>query len=537
VECFHSPGAYDRRDIELLKSGQFRRVLVVLAFAALAGSLTLWSGSAAAHHGPRRSPIPHRVPTSLAPRRPNIVFVLTDDLSMDLLRFMPHVQEMERQGLSFQDYFVSDSLCCPSRASIFTGNFPHDTGIYSNTGTHGGFDEFFARAEEQRTFAVALRRAGYRTALMGKYLNGYLMKKGMPAALPPTYVPPGWSAWDGVGWGYPEFNYLLNQNGVLHAYGHRPSDYLTDVLARDGLAFINSSVSSGQPFFLELATFAPHSPYRPAPRNAHDFPGLHAPEPPSYNTLPINPPRWLAGRPPLSPAAITRINNVFRLRAQSVEAIDDMIGEIQAELRADGQAQNTYIVFSSDNGLHTGEYRLMPGKMTAFDTDIRVPLVIDGPGIPPGATTSAMAENIDLAETFADIGGSSLSGDGHSLVPLFGGQTPPGWRDAILVEHRGPDVRVSDPDFQQPSSGNPPSYEAMRSHDFLYVEYRNGDRELYNLRQDPFELDNLAPSLSPQQLAQLHADLVAMEQCHGAASCWGAMHLDRATNPLVRHRG
>jgi arylsulfatase A-like enzyme len=178
----------------------------------------------------------------------------------------------------------------------------------------------------------------------------------------------------------------------------------------------------------------------------------------------------------------------------------------------------------------------MPGKMTAFDTDVRVPLVIDGPGIPPGITTSAMAENIDLAETFADIAGTSFSGDGHSLVPLFGGQTPPGWRDAILVEHRGPDVRVSDPDFQQPSSGNPPSYEAMRSHDFLYVEYKNGDRELYNLRQDPFELDNLAPSLSYQQLAQLHADLVAMEQCHGAGSCWGAMQLDRATNPLVRHR-
>src|SRR5262249_20444677 len=117
----------------------------------------------------------------LPPRRvgdpatqPNIVFVLTDDLSMNLLQYMPNVLALQRQGLSFNDYFVSDSLCCPSRASILTGNLPHDTGVYSNVGRHGGFDQFYSRGEEQHTFAIALKRAGYRTAMMGKYLNGYM---------------------------------------------------------------------------------------------------------------------------------------------------------------------------------------------------------------------------------------------------------------------------------------------------------------------------------------------------------------------------
>src|SRR5437763_17218979 len=141
-----------------------KRVLAVLACASV---LAGWAaGASARYHQPPRS---HRDSA-----RPNIVFVLTDDESMDLLRFMPHVLAMERHGLTFDDYFVSDSLCCPSRSSIFSGNFPHNTDVFSNTGRHGGFDIFHARGEERHTFAVALQRAGYRTALIGKYLNGYM---------------------------------------------------------------------------------------------------------------------------------------------------------------------------------------------------------------------------------------------------------------------------------------------------------------------------------------------------------------------------
>ena len=189
-------------------------------------------------------------------------------------------------------------------------------------------------------------------------------------------------------------------------------------------------------------------------------------------------------------------------------------------------------MFSSDNGLHTGEYRLMPGKLTAFDTDIHVPLVVVGPGVPAGTSTDAMAENIDLAKTFASIGGTDLPGDGHSLLPLLDGSQPADWRNAVLIEHHGSDLSGQDPDYQQPPAGNPRTYEAMRTSTFLYVEYNDGEREFYDLKTDPFELDNLAGSLPSDELAILHADLSAMENCHDGASCWQAMHVGvAATGP------
>ncbi len=505
---------------------------VCLALSACGGGSGHKPGESSRTH-PAVGGSPPTAPT-VASRQPNIVFVLTDDLSTNLLRFMPHVLAMERRGLTFTNYFVSDSLCCPSRASIFTGNFPHDTHVFGNFGSTGGFEAFYRRGEERHTFGVALQRAGYRTAMMGKYLNGYMqsaghLADGTTSNVPATYVPPGWNEWDVAGWGYGEFDYTLNENGILRSFGHRPFDYLTDVLARKGVEFINATARAHDPFFLELATFAPHSPYVPAPADRQDFPGLKAPRPPSFDVLPIHPPRWLAPHPPLTRRQLAKINWTFRRRAQSVQAVDRMIGEIEQALTANGLSDDTYLVFSSDNGLHTGEYRLMPGKLTAFDTDIHVPLVVTGPGVPPDSTTELMAENVDLAKTFAAIGGTRLAGDGHSLLPLLDGRSPVDWRNAVLIEHRGSPLSVLDPDYQQPASGSPTTYEAIRTDSFLYVEYADGECEFYDLHTDPFELHNIADLLSRRQLARLHADLRAIERCHGGKACWTAMHVRTGT--------
>ena len=468
------------------------------------------------------------------PSHPNIVFVLTDDLSMDLLPYMPQVQALQADGMTFNHYFVSDSLCCPSRSSIFTGEFPHNTGVFTNAGPFGGLKAFYNHGDENRTFNVALQQAGYRTAMMGKYLNGY-MEGPSRSPIASTAVPPGWSEWDVAGWGYREFGYKLNIDGTIHYFGHAPRDYLTDVIARRGVHFIDRSAAMGKPFFLELSTFAPHTPYVPAPRDANLFPGLVAPQPPSFDVLPTDPPPWLSGHPPLTLHQIDRINRVFRRRVQDVQAVDDMISRVRTALQSDGVAGNTYIVFSSDNGLHTGEYRLTPGKLTAFDTDIHVPLVVTGPGVPVDSSSGAMTENVDLAETFAQMGGTTLdTGDGRSLLSLIHGNTPDDWRNAILVEHHGPKPDAGDPDAQDRSSGNPPSYEAIRTAQFLYVEYEDGEREFYDLRTDPFELDNLAGSLTADDLATLHAELTQFEQCHGEAACWTAGHLQATV--ALRHR-
>jgi arylsulfatase A-like enzyme len=475
--------------------------------------------------GGRRAVNPPQAPPPPRGSRPNIVFILTDDLSRDLIPYMPRVKALERRGVTFANYFASDSLCCPSRASIFTGDFPHDTGVYLNAGPHGGIKQFWARGDERHVFNLALYKAGYRTAMMGKYLNGYLESDGR-SPVPSTYVPAGWSEWDVAGWGYPEYDYTLNENGHLHRYGEAPRDYLTSVITRRGLRFINRSARSNRPFFLEMATFTPHHPYTPAPRDRHAFPNLKAPEPPSFDVLPTASPDWLSGHRPLRPRQLAVVNRVFRRRARDVLSIDRMLGQIEATLARDHILRNTDIVFSSDNGYHTGEYRLMPGKLTAYDTDIHIPLVIAGSHIPHGVRTGGVAENTDLAKTFAALGHTSMGGDGHSLLPLVdGGPQPRGWRNTALVEHEGPERRTDDPDRQSYDSANPTTYQALRTPQFLYVAYSNGQHELYDLRTDPFELDNLFDNLPLVSKRRLHAELARLHTCHTGSTCWAGEHL------------
>jgi len=469
--------------------------------------------------------------TTLAPapalptgaKRANIVFVLADDLASNLVQYMPNVLKMQRDGVTFANYFVTDSLCCPSRSSIFTGRYPHDTGIYRNVGSDGGYLTFVRRGHERSTFATALTAAGYHTAMLGKYLNGYQPQRN-PAS-------PGWNEWDVAGNGYPGFNYDLNQNGRIAHYGSQPADYMTDVLSAAAVNFIKRQTADS-PFMIEIATFAPHAPYTPAPRDANAFPGLRAPRTPAFNAE-ADPaaPKWLMAHTPLSEADMAIIDNDFRKRAQSVLAVDAMIGELQQAVAAIGAAGNTFFVFSSDNGYHMGEHRLMPGKMTAYDTDIHVPLVVTGPGVPAGRMVEEIVQNIDLCPTFTELGYAAApsSIDGRSLAPLLRGEKVDGWRTVALVEHRGPVRNLADPDLPGPRSGNPTTYEAIRMATSLYVEYASGEKEYHDLATDPHELRNTYAALPDDRKAALHATLDAVRNCHDAASCRAAEHVERTT--------
>lgn len=460
------------------------------------------------------------------PVRPNIVFVLTDDLSTNLVtpQFMPNLTALEHDGATFTNYFVSDSLCCPSRASIFTGRLPHDTGVYNNTGPNGGDKAFNDHGDENSTIATDLHAAGYRTAMMGKYLNRYTMS---------TPTPPGWDNWDVADWGYPEFNYTLKENQQVVHYGgpnqKGKDNYLTDVLSGLAGSFVSGMAANhaSQPFFLEVATFAPHSPYTPAPKYANLYPGLKYPKTPAFGVANTAAPDWLADFPALGPKQQAEIATDFRLRAQDMKSVDDLIGSLVSTLRATGALANTYFVFSSDNGLHMGEHDMMPGKLTAFDTDIHVPLIVVGPRVPAGSKIGAFAENVDLRSTLDALAGASPSEgvDGRSLTPLLFPQpgapaTPAGWPQGVLVEHMGPVTDQPDePDKPEANSGNPPSYEALRLSNALYVEYSTGEHEYYNLNRDPYELHNVYASLSPAIKARLHQEVVTLKTCHDNTAC------------------
>jgi arylsulfatase A-like enzyme len=357
--------------------------------------------------------------------------------------------------------------------------------------------------------------------MFGKYLNGYFPRPHHPA--------PGWTSWAVGGNAYSEFNYVLNEDGKVVHYGDKPTDYLTDVLSGLGVRFIKQAADT--PFLIEIATFAPHAPYTPAPRDAEGLPGLRAPRTAAFNTAPdANGPKWLLSLPSLSDADLAGIDKNFRKRAQSVLAIDKMIGELQAAVAAIGKEKDTYFVFSSDNGFHMGEHRMRAGKMTAYDTDIHVPLIVTGPGVPAGRTVEEIVENIDLYSTFAELGGAAVPAnvDGRSLVPLLHGQKVTEWRTAVLVEHHGPLKDPTDPDAPAARSGNPPTYEAIRTRTSLYVEYADGEKEYHDLSADPQELRNTFSSLPAEEKTSLHAMLDAIKNCHDAKTCWAAEHTSRS---------
>ena len=481
-----------------------------------------------------------------APTRPNIVFILTDDLSWNLItpQITPHIVQLEHQGETFTNYYVADSLCCPSRATIFTGLFPHDTKVATNTAPSGGYTKFLSEGLSKRTFAVALQKAKYKTSLLGKYLNaygdrgdGFLLPKAqkdrMTKANAP--VPPGWSDWHvSNGTGYAEFNYYLNDNGAYHFYPYAFGNYGVDVLNHDAQKFIKKNVHS--PFLVEAATFAPHLPYTPAPRNAKDFPGMTEPRDPSFGAQNANPPAWLGQRPALTTAQVQHIDASYRERAQATESVDKLLADTEATLSREGIAKNTYIVFSSDNGYHLGQHRILEGKETAFDTDIRVPLIVVGPGVPKGRTVRQVTQNTDLTPTFEQLAGlrPPASVEGTSLVPLLHpSKQKSKWPTVALLEHHG-DTPKDDPDFEGAGS-NPPSYEGIRIQarhltgfsgpvDATWVEYDDPKHEVeyYNDEADPFQLDNVAGTLTKKQRATLHGILEELHNCHTATACWRA---------------
>lgn len=483
------------------------------------------TGSSPSHPQPQPSGPP------ATPHHPNIVFVLTDDLSSNLVRYMPHLLALQRAGTTFTNYTVTDSLCCPSRASIFTGDFPHDTHVTTNALPDGGAEKFRRTGDDRDTFATSLAGAGYRTAFLGKYLNEYRARPG-PTLLDQVrgaYVPPGWTDWNAVGGGgYRGVDYAITRGTDVRTYGSGDKDFVNTVLQRRAVHVIRSAARAHSRYLLEVATFSPHKPYAAAPSDVGTFRGLRAPRGPAYGRLPQPAPRWLAGHLPVDGAADRRIDTAFRERVEAVQSVDRMVGRLVQAVRAEHQAADTVFVFSSDNGYHLGEYTLREGKQTAFDTDVRVPLVVTGPGIAAGVTDAHVVENVDLRPTFDELGGASTpaSVDGRSLVPLLHGQSPP-WRTVAGIEHRNPPRSGYDPDEQDGLQGVPPSYTAIRSARWVYVRYVTGDREYYDLARDPDELHNLGPGLSVARRSALDRMLDAVATCHGAAACWQAGQVAR----------
>lgn len=446
--------------------------------------------------------------------QPNIVLILTDDEDVAIHEFMPKTKALlERRGVRFDNFFVSYAFCCPSRASIVRGQYAHNTQVVGNELPFGGYEKLRDRGLEQSTVATWLQDAGYHTALLGKYINRYVPET--------DGVPPGWSDWYVGGNAHPSYDYTLNENGRIVAYGREPEDYLNDVLTRKAVGVIEATARREQPLFLYVSTYTPHSPAVSPPRHKDLFVDAELPRPPAFDEADVSDkPAVVRNFPPLDEPAIAWLEDEYRRRVRSLQAIDDMVEEIVAALERAGTLDDTYIIYTSDNGFHMGEHRMVAGKDTAYEEDIRVPAIVRGPGVPEGGRIDAMALNIDLAPTFAEIAGVEPPAfvDGRSLLPLL---EDPGqaWRQSFLIERRQLEEQYIDLAEQQgmtPEQLDRHAYlDGLRTPQWTYVEYGSGERELYDLVNDPHQFDNIVEQADPDLVAALSWRLAELAGCAG----------------------
>jgi arylsulfatase A-like enzyme len=435
--------------------------------------------------------------------------VLTDDQEPDSVRLMPEVlQNVGATGVTFSNAYASVPECCPSRVSLLTGQYAHNHGVISNSPPDGGYSAFGADAN---TLPVWLHDAGYRTGYVGKYLNGY----GFEAlGNDPTDIPPGWSYWAALTrhTEYQMYGYTINQNGSLDAYGDRPSDYQTDVLADKAAGFMERSARAGSPFYLTVAPLAPHDEGvledldvprnpRPAPRHEGRFASRGLPHGPAFDEADVSDkPRFVKSDPRLAEEELADLERLYRSRAESLLAVDDMVRELIATLRREGELDDTLFVFTSDNGYLLGEHRQV-GKKKVYEESAGVPLAIRGPGFSGGASVEQPVSNVDLVATIVEMTGvePGLELDGVSLAPLARGESET--RPPVLIE--------------VPTSGG---FAAVRTRRFVLAEHEKGATELFDLERDPAQLENVRQvSRYKPARTRLSRKLSELRECAGAS--------------------
>jgi N-acetylglucosamine-6-sulfatase len=489
-----------------------------------------------------------------APARKNVVFILTDDMPTSELASMPNVQSLiAAQGTTFNEGYVSFPLCCPSRATMMSGLYMHNHGVRGNFPPNGGWLKY--RPHESNDLSVRLHDDGYYNVHIGKYMNGYPVPDGR---LP---VPPGWDEWYGkVSEDALYFDYQLIEKTSSGAtphitfYGDQTSDYQTDVFADRATDFVEDlNPTTQEPFWLNLWFNSPHGPFDPAPRDLFRLAGTPLPSLPAFNEKDMqDKPRWLRKqtRYRLSRKRIKLIDNERRRQEEQLISVDQAVGELVQALKNKGILDDTYIIFSSDNGFFRGEHRIDSGKYLPYDPSSRVPLLIRGPGIPHGAVSNELVWNGDIPQTIDQIasGSENAAADGRSLLPyavdparrstrpvLLEGDTGPGGTGAESAQtsaararearvgvdgKRGVNNLEQEPDAIKSAVNidRAPAYRSIRTARYEYTIYANGQTELYDMLRDPAQLHSLALDPRYRYVRKwLYSQLVPLSTCAAAA--------------------
>jgi N-acetylglucosamine-6-sulfatase len=430
-------------------------------------------------------------------QKPNVLLVMADDLDTKSfernLNAYPNLRALMNRGVYFKNSYVSFPVCCPSRATTLSGDYPHTHGVWGNNLDKGGGVVNFHDDEPQAL--PTWFDPGYRTGLIGLYMNGY----------DDSYTPPGWDVWK-PGYGTTGLGVAGFSKNGRNAAGMTDTQFYGNA----GVDFINSS--QGSPFFLY---WAPHAPHLPSSHPAR-YERLYKDRSPATlgeNNVSDKPP-WIRELRRFGAKDKSAINYRYQNWIRSTKDVDAQVGKMMRALERNGQLDNTYIIVTSDNGFHFGEHRIPAGKWTPYEEATRVPLIIAGSGVTEGVSSNLVLNN-DLAPTIADLTNSTppYDPDGHSLGKLLNHPNAGQWRERILIEARGT------------GSGGKvkkmPGWKQLHTERISWTQYDGGARELYQLKADPRQLDNKASKASPGFKANLSKRVAALARCNGA-SCHAA---------------
>ena len=472
----------------------------IAALATTTAATLLTTAAAPAEQSAAETPVAAQRPAARDTNRPNIVMIMTDDQRADELgeRWMTRTRQLiAQQGVEFRQSYAPTAVCAPARASFLTGKYAHNHGVLGVSEPFG-YESF----RDGNTLPVWLRQAGYRTIHLGKYINGY--GDGSTNGEPDKrYVPPGWTDWraslDPKTYNY--FDTMLADNGKWQTTSLN-GRYQTNAYGRIGSDLIERYSGRNRPFFLNIAFTAPH---HGGPREADDLPGTRSParSPQSIGNFDRETSRlpdpdgepgnrgkpWpVSGRDELDRIHKKRARNLYRQRAEAESTVDVQVKRLIETLRREGELEETYVLFTSDNGYLLGEARHVQGKNLPYQPSASTPLAIRGPGIPHGQVRNDPFTSVDFAPTIADMANVTLRPqirkriDGRSMLRIAK-RGDRGWKYPIVTSTgalKG-DQRVFGKGIRTPR--------------FLYTEYvqRGGQqrRELYALKRDPNELRNV----------------------------------------------
>jgi N-acetylglucosamine-6-sulfatase len=411
-------------------------------------------------------------PIASAAKRPNIVFVLTDDQFRGTENAMPAVKKnIIDQGVEFTNTTSTYPLCCPARATIERGQYAHNTHIYGNELPLGGWAKFRRQGLQDSTIATWLHDAGYQTGLFGKYMNNYQDRS----------IPPGWDRW--YAWNGPKEGWTsINDQGVRKPMDPREADSDT---SKEALEFLRSHLGKPAPVFAFVGFGAEHRPYYHDRADADEFKGVRVPRSPSFDEGDVSDkPSYVSERPKPSSSDIADLDRKYRKGLRSLMRVDRFIGRASELLRGKGEMRDTYFVFYTDNGNHFGQHRLAPGKLLPYREDTGFPLIVRGPGIQHGSKNGELVGNHDIAPTLARMGGANIPAfvDGRSVLALAKDRTAT-WARTAIPSERGT------------GNARPNRWDMLRMGGSNYTRWKDGEKEYYDLRLDPYQLHNaLGPS-------------------------------------------